>query len=98
MQPCSLTDSKVPLAHFALDVAVDIAVEMQSADKFDIAVDPGLRRRSSVSISAFLLGFGLNICFTLGRNIAVRLGFHRHSLRLPDEGLPETVTGISLPL
>jgi len=37
---------------------------MQSADEFDVAVDPGLRA-ISVSISAFLLGFGLNICLTL---------------------------------
>src|SRR5271165_4457747 len=49
----------------------------------------------NVSISAVLLCFGLNICITLGRNIAVRFGFHRHSLGLPDEGLAETMTGVS---
>src|SRR6202161_3754323 len=47
----------------------------------------------SVSIS-FLFGFGLNICLTFARNIAVRFRFHRHSLRLPDEGLPETMIDI----
>ena len=41
MQPCSLTDSVAPLST-ARDVAVDVAVEMQSAGEFDVAVDPRL--------------------------------------------------------
>src|SRR5271170_2808796 len=48
-----------------------------------------------VSISAFLLCFCLNILFTLGQTITIRLGFHRYSLRLPDKGLAETMIGVS---
>src|ERR1700733_14022492 len=53
-----------------------------------------VRAPIKVSIFAFLLCFCLNIHITFGRSGAGRLGFHRHALRLPNEGLPKTVSGI----
>src|SRR5580658_3035009 len=49
-----------------------------------------------VSIFAFLSLFRLNIYVTLGRGIGVSLSLHRHSLRLPHEGLSKAVAGISV--
>src|SRR5271168_1845734 len=49
-----------------------------------------------VSIFAFAFLFRLNIYVTLGRRIGVSLSLHRHSLRLPYEGLSKAVAGISV--
>src|SRR5277367_3523340 len=49
-----------------------------------------------VSILAFLLCFCLNIYSTLGRRRAARLGFHGHSLRLPNESLTKAMTAIAV--
>src|SRR6202789_1908408 len=43
-------------AHFAPDIAVDMAIEMKPADELDIAVDPRLRTDQRVDFS-FLIRF-----------------------------------------
>src|ERR1700735_5242882 len=93
MHPCSLTDRVVGAPASLLTLPL---IWPSRCSPPTNSTSPLIRVFApiSVSISAFLLGFGLNICFTLARNIAVRFRFHRHALRLPHERLPETMIGI----
>src|SRR5882757_444381 len=96
MQPCSLTDTKVPRFESPLTLPLiwpSICRPPVNSRSPLIRVFGPIR----VSTVAFLLWFllCLNICLTLGR-IAACLGFHRHPLRLPNEGLPKTVAHVSV--
>src|SRR5580692_2137522 len=93
MQPCWLTDRKVP----ALESPLTLPLICPSRCNPPLnSISPLIRVFAPIKVSTFalLLGFCLNICITLDRRIAARLRFHRHSLGLPDERLPKTVADI----
>src|ERR1700722_8500548 len=93
MQPCWLTDKKVP----ALESPLTLPLMCPSRCKPPLnSTSPLMRVFAPIRVSTFalLFGFCLNICLTLDRRIGAGLGFHRHSLCLPDERLSETVADI----
>src|SRR6266403_5597559 len=94
-QPCSLTDRKVPW--FESPLTLPLIWPSRCRPPVN-STSPSIRVLGpiKVSILAFLLCFCLNICLTLGRSIAACLGFHRHSLRLPNESLTKTVAQVSV--
>src|SRR5258708_39497566 len=94
MQPCSLTDKKVP----CFESPRTLPFTWPSICRPPVnSTSPLIRVFGPIRVStvAFLLWLllCLNICLTLGR-IAACLGFHRHPLRLPNEGLPKTVAHV----
>src|SRR5882724_2473792 len=94
MQPFSLTDKNVPW--FASPLTLPLIWPSRCRPPMN-STSPSIRVLGPIRVStvAFLLCFCLNICLTLGR-IPASLGFHRHSLRLPNEGLPKTVAQVSV--
>src|SRR5580658_10592114 len=93
MQPCWLTDKKVSGAGWP----VTLPLIWPSRCRPPVNSTSPLMRVLApikVSIFAFLLCFRLNIYTTLARRIGAGLGFDRHSLRLPNEGLSKTVAGV----
>src|ERR1700722_15074253 len=95
MQPCSLTDRKVP----ALESPLTLPPMKPSRCKPPVnSILPSIRVFAPIKVStfAFLVCFCLNIYITLARRIGAGLRFHRHSLGLPHESLSKTVAGISV--
>src|ERR1700722_17090321 len=93
MQPCWLTDKKVP----ALESPLTLPLMCPSRCKPPLnSMSPLMRVFAPIKVSTFalLFGFCLNICITLDRRIGAGFRFPRHSLGLPAERLPKNVADI----